>query len=240
MKKFKIILSVLRTILIAIIVVGVGGYLVLIANGYKINSKAKKILQTGMIYLKSDPKQVNVFLNNDLKASKTPVKLENLENGRYDVEVKKDNYQDWQKTLTVENGLVNSEDSIVLFLKNPEETSMSQTELDSFNKNVNSSVSADLEIREMSEIWIKTGNSDGLDKLITRLSKPIKATVYYVDKKHIMFQVENQIRAIDLDGSNNVLLKTLPLNDTAKFYIDSSGAYLLCSQNNVFTKIKIH
>ncbi|MCL5795289.1 MAG: hypothetical protein M1338_02940, partial [Patescibacteria group bacterium] len=79
------ILSILKNVLIAIVIIVVGTYLIIIANGYKINWQAKTLQKTGMIYLKSLPQDVNIFLDGKQVTQKTPARIGNLLPKRYDI-----------------------------------------------------------------------------------------------------------------------------------------------------------
>jgi len=226
--------------MIFLIIVLVGGYLIMIANGYIFNLKAKTLEQTGMIYVKADPKDVNIYLGNELKASKSPARLSELSSGRYDVKVSKNGYHDWGKTIVVEPGFVNAEDSIVLFLSDPISVSVTPDETEAFNKLPNKLLNSDVKIINESEIWITNPESTDQNILVTRLSESIKKAAYYSDKKHILFQVKNEIHIIDIDGSNDVILATLPSEDSVEFFADDSGQFLYYQVKNELKKIKIH
>jgi hypothetical protein len=210
------------------------------ANGYIINLKSKSVLKTGMIYLKTDPRDVQIYLNNEFNSSKSPTKISNLTAGRYDIKISKDKYQDWQKTLTVEEGLVNIEDNVVLFLKDAVNYPVSDDEKNAFNKLPNQLLTSDVKIIDNSEIWVPDPDNAGQEKLVTRLSTPIKSAIYYSDKQHILFQIKNEIHVVDLDGSNNIKLIELPSEDTATFFVDQKGEFLYYSSQGEIKKMKIH
>ena len=239
-KNTKSFIYFLRLPAIFLVIAIVAGYLIFIANGYILNLKSKTIEQTGMIYLKSSPRGVNIYLNNELKGSKTPIKLGELTSGRYDIKVSQDTYQDWQKSLNVEKGFVNAEDSIVLFYKDPIDSLVTEEEKEAFKKLPNKLLNADIKIMELSEIWVPDPENSDKNILVTRLSQPIKKAVYYSDKKHIIFQVGSEIRVIDLDGSNNLKLVALPSEDSIEFHVDDSGQYLFYQVKDELKKIKIH
>lgn len=238
----KIIHSLLGALWILIVICFIGGlssYLIIIANGYQINWSARKIIQQGMIYLISTPKNVSFYINNTLKGGKSPFKLSNLSEGRYDVKISKDGYYDWNKTLSVLPGMVSESENIVLFLKDPEPTSINQDELDSFSKLPSKLLNTSLEIKNNSEIWIIDPDPNQ-NVLITRLSSQIKNVAYYSDKYHILFQIKNEIHMIDLDGSNNIKLLELSSEDSSIFIADDTGKYLYYKDKDDIKKIMIN
>lgn len=239
MKRKNAIYAIIYRTLMVIILLAVGAYILLIANGYKINYRSRSIQKTGMIYLKSDPKDVNIYLDGKLENVKIPAKFSNLLPGRYDVVLKKNSYHDWQKTLYVEQGLVNAETDIILFLNNPQTILASDQEKEAFLKLPNPLLNTGLEIRNSSEIW-QVSAKENSNLLITRLSQPIKKVAYYNDKKHILFQVNNEIHVIDLDGSNNIVLVKLSSDAVSNFFVDDSGETLYFQDGPDIKKAKIN
>ena len=192
-----------------------------------------------MIFLKTDPKVADIYLNNQLKLTKSPARLTDLYQGRYDIRVTKDGYFDWKKTVEVTAGLATENEDIVLFLKNPQQLPVIQEETDSFNKLPSKFLNTDLEIRSEAEIWIKEYKNND-DLLVTRLSIPIKKAAYYSDKKHILFQTKNRISVMDLDGSNIIKLAELNSEDSVEFIVDDSGQFLYYRDKEEIKKLKIH
>ncbi|MFH1582560.1 MAG: PEGA domain-containing protein [bacterium] len=99
---------------------------ILYSQGYRININVtegdKLITQTGGIFIKATPKQAEIYINGKIK-EKTDflfgsVLIENLLPGKYEIEVKKENYQSWKKSLEVKEKEVAEAKSILLF---PEE-----------------------------------------------------------------------------------------------------------------------
>lgn len=90
-------------------------YIVLLASGYKFDNFKKVFVQTGSIYINSNPKDVKIYLNGKLKATKTPFKLGYLIPGNYELKIEKEGFQSWEKNLTVKPSLVTSESEVILF-----------------------------------------------------------------------------------------------------------------------------
>ena len=239
MKTTKDWLYFMRLPVLFILIAVVGTYLILVANGYIFNLQARKIEQTGMIYLKSDPKNVDVYLNGELKATKTPAKLPELLKGRYEVAIKKEGYHEWFKFYLVEKGYVNADDDIILFFENPEIISATEEEMKNFENYPQKLQQTNIEIKNENEIWLKSLNANEEDVLVTRLSDIIKNAVYYSDKKHIIYQVKNEIRAVDLDGTNNINLLNLESDARSDFMVDENGQYLFFTDNGL-KKARIH
>ena len=105
-----------------IIVAFIAGSLLIICytSGYKINWRVGKIEKTGMIYLASQPRDVEVYFDGKLKSLGTPVSFRFLLPGSHYVMIKKQGLVGWEKNLKVEPGMVTKEDNIILFKANPD------------------------------------------------------------------------------------------------------------------------
>lgn len=87
------------------IVIGVLGYFaILLARGYRFNSKTFKFNPNGILVIKSDPTGAQIFINGDLKGA-TDSNI-SLAPDTYDVNIKKDGYLSWYKRLTIEKEIV--------------------------------------------------------------------------------------------------------------------------------------
>jgi len=115
-----------RTILFIICIflfVLVAPVAILYSQGYRIDFEENKISQTGGLYFKILPKQAEVYLGCELE-KKTDfffgsALIENLLPGEYQIEVKKEGYHSWQKTLEIKEKQVAEAKNIVLFPEDP-------------------------------------------------------------------------------------------------------------------------
>lgn len=237
MKKF---IYFLRLPLLFIIIACIATYLILLTNGYKFYKEAQKIEQTGMIFLRYDPKDASAELNKNTYINNSPAKFSELSSGRYDVVISKNGYQSWNKTFNVTSGLVEANEYVVLFLEKPIEMSITENEITAFKKLPNELNKSNIEIRNSSEIWITKTSQNDEDILVTRLSSDIKNIDYYSDKKHIIYQVNKTINVVDIDGSNSVTLVNLEDNNVYNFYVNDTGDFLYYGNDNMVKKVKIH
>ena len=107
---------------------------ILYSQGYRIDfnppADGKIITQTGGFFLKAAPKQVEIYFDGKLK-KKTDfffgsALIENLLPKEYKIEVKKQEYHSWEKTLGLKEKEVTEAKNIVLFPKNPNFTILSK------------------------------------------------------------------------------------------------------------------
>lgn len=217
---------------IFIIIAIVAVYLLLIANGYKINYKTKSLELTGLIYLDSQPNSnLDVFVDDEKKATKTPFKLNNLSPSRYAVKISKSGYQDWNKTFTVEPGKTSSKEKIKLFFREPKQLTITDDEKKSFNDMISTWPPKGLSIKNSSEIWLN-------DSYLTRFSQEILQLTWHPDLDHIIFQLAKQIRIIDLDGSNNIKLVDLDFEKKSDFILVNNNI-LLYRDGDDINKIQV-
>lgn len=119
---FKLLIKAFVYILALLIAI----YLVLLASGYKFDSHRKNFVQTGSIYINSNPKDVKVYIDGQLRAAKTPFKLSYVLPGNYHLAIEKDDFKKWEKNIVVKPGIVSSESEVILFYN--------QARVDSFSK----------------------------------------------------------------------------------------------------------
>jgi len=91
--------------------------------GWRFDWETKRIIQTGMFYVKAWPKNVQVYLDGELK-EKTDVffgsaTIDNLIPQKYSLEIRKDSYHSWAKTLEIKKREVTEMKNIILIPQNP-------------------------------------------------------------------------------------------------------------------------
>lgn len=104
--------------------------LIFYSQGYRIDWGAKKITQTGGLFLKIFPKQVDIYLDSKFR-KKTDfffgsALIENLLPKKYKVLVQKEGFHNWEKVLEIKEKLVTTAENIVLFSQNPNFTILSK------------------------------------------------------------------------------------------------------------------
>ncbi len=97
---------------------------VLYSQGYRFDFDSKKITQTGGLFLRVEPKQVEIYLDGKL-IEKTDfffgsALIENLLPKKYKIEMKKVGFLSWEKTLEIKEKEVTEAKNIVLLPENPQ------------------------------------------------------------------------------------------------------------------------
>ncbi|TSC75503.1 MAG: hypothetical protein G01um101430_345 [Parcubacteria group bacterium Gr01-1014_30] len=118
-KKTRVILIMSLAIIFTVITPLVIGY----SLGYRIDLENKKITQTGGFYFKGWPRNAQIFLDGKLVKRTDPffgaAYIYNLIPKNYDVEIRKDDYHSWKKTLQVVQKQVTDAKNVILLPKNP-------------------------------------------------------------------------------------------------------------------------
>ena len=122
----KIMLKKTRTILFSvclILFICLAPTIVLYSQGYRIDFTSKKLTQTGGLFLKIEPKQTEIFIDDKLK-KKTDfffgsALIENLLPKKYKIQIKKDGYYSWQKDLEIKEKEVTEVKNIILIPESP-------------------------------------------------------------------------------------------------------------------------
>lgn len=107
------ILLIAGYILIGIAIVISTIVLVYQANGFGVNGKGQ-VVQNGLVFLSSQPNPANIYLNGKLAEQQTNSRL-SIPAGRYDVQLKRDGYRAWQRSVSVQGGDVQNFDYPFLF-----------------------------------------------------------------------------------------------------------------------------
>lgn len=99
----KIILMVGYVLVGAAILIGTI-VLVYQAYGFSFNRNGT-VIQNGLFFFSSQPHPANIYVNGKLKSVRTNTRL-SLPAGVYHVELQRDGYRDWQRTISLEGGSV--------------------------------------------------------------------------------------------------------------------------------------
>ncbi len=108
----RIVYRVFAVIVFGVILAGIIAY----ARGYRFSLETKSLTPTGILALSANPKPAKVYINGELKGV-TDLNL-TLPPGTYDIDIKKEGYTDYKKSLTLKGEIVTSLNAL-LFPKNP-------------------------------------------------------------------------------------------------------------------------
>jgi len=230
-RKNTIIKTIIFQVTTAIIIALISLFLIYYVQGYRVDWKNMSLIQTGVMVLFTDPAPDRIVINgeeqevdNELALSLTP--------GHYDVEISKEGFSTWQRSLNVGSEIVASEKDIILFRTNPETTTLlEQKNIDLINAPDTTLVEfAPQELHSNGhEIWVNSN-------LVTRFSKDATNVKWYPDMAHIMYQMDDEIRIIEATGYNDTLLVKLSSDSLSRFAIGGKGKELYFTDNDLYFK----
>ncbi|MEK7096459.1 MAG: PEGA domain-containing protein [Patescibacteria group bacterium] len=195
----------------------IGISIIFYAHGYKFNFKNFKIIKTGIIYVSSEQREANLYVNGVLVAPKLPFAYGCLP-GFYNLEIKKDGYQSWKSRIQVTAEKVSSFDYIVLFKNNISKEQTSDAGV------INQLISPNDELfRSNNTIYYNDYEIWEGQNLVARFSKPINRAIWFSDNYHIIYQQGDEIRVIEKTGTNDTFLIRLENNAITNFDISSNG-----------------
>jgi len=195
-----------------------GFFIVTYAAGYTIDFKNRQVSKTGLINLTVRTPDTMVYLNKKFVGNGNMV-LRSLEPGDFTVEIKKDGFHDWSKTINLHEQEAVSLSNIVLFLKDPI--------IEQYDPKLTEKTLSDM--ANFDAITVSGGEIFQNNYFLTRLSTDVYGASWYPDRKQIIFSSDGFLRVIDLDGSNMVEL----FKKDSRSYVTfaSSGKYVIFENN---------
>ena len=202
------------------------------SQGYRFDFEAKKIVQTGGLYLKVAPRSAQVYLNGTLKGTTSlftnSVLIENLLPKTYSVEIKKDGYYSWQKTLTVEERRVTEAKNITLIPQNINFTTTSSP-LPKITGNATSSDGQKVIEADDHEIWISFPKEEK-KIFLTRFSEII-GKIFWLNDYYLIFNVGDKLKVAEIDDRDRLnVVDIAEFKNPEMFWDFSSGKLYVLSE----------
>lgn len=200
----------------------------LVTAGYQFDWQTKRLTRTGFLFLSGEPRVAQVTVNGQVVANRLPLRLTSILPGEYDVLVEKDGYTAWRKRFHIEPGEARSESDILLFLAKPEVAEATDPELIEKVK-ANTDPSPLINGRE-----IRFNN-----RLVTRVSGELLYAALAPNRRHVFFQVGREIRVIEIDGTNELLLFTLDGTNASQLVVLADANELALLDGPVVKRLRI-
>ena len=102
------------------------------ALSYRFNPRTFKFAKTGLIALKTQPQGADIYLDGKLLNEKTPVTINELLPGRYNIRLELERHYPWVGEVSVETGKVTRLEKIILFPLRPNITQLNIEKISSF------------------------------------------------------------------------------------------------------------
>lgn len=100
--------------------------LVAIGRGYSYDFENRRFVLNGLLILASEPNNADVFINGEFEKRRTPYRT-TLEEGKYNVELKREGFRTWRKTLDIIASEVTYAQYVILFPERMETKRLLQT-----------------------------------------------------------------------------------------------------------------
>ncbi len=213
-KRIKLILTISGAITFLLL----ASAMVLYSRGYRFDFAQKKLVETGAIFVYTEPRQAQVLINGKREKRTSLVfgsaLIENLLPRTYRVTVQKPGYKDWEKNLEVREGAATSAKNIILvpelefklLEKNIKEIWVGPgAELVFFQKQ-----SLENESWELSVLNPENENITTLAKDITA-ALDLEKIVWIMNEKKILLKTEEEAYFLPLDKTVEELEDILPL-----------------------------
>ena len=223
--------SLIGRIALVVMFVVAATMVILSAAGYRLELTNKEFVQTAMIAVKALPRNANLTINGQIYEPDNLWRINNLNPGRYDIEVSKPTYNSWEKTVTIEAGQNALYEDVILFLTKPTESPVdSNTEKSRLVTDLNNQKPATELVHNKNEIYFDSN-------LVTRYSSEIFNAQVYSDNAHVTFISGDKFHVIDLDGSNDNVL--FDLKNDSKYILLNGGQNVLCLEGDKLRMMKI-
>ncbi len=189
------------------------------ALGYRVNWTAGTLEQTGLLELSTSQVGLNpdVYLNGVKQATSLPISFRWLFAGQYDVEIKKDGYQTWQKQISVSTNERVNYPSIFLLYVTPKESPVPDIRIDEIEGRTYDN--GGIEVRSGNELWVN-------NIFITRTSEDILNPEYYQDESHVVYQVGDRLVLRDLTSNISEDVITFNQKTSVPYVFQDNGRVL--------------
>lgn len=186
-----------------IILTGLASFILLLeANGYAVNFQTLAVTKVGLLVVSAQPATATVTVDNVTIKQQQTQWITKLPAGTYTVSASTPGYQTWRNPVQIESGMSRAYPSVWLFLATPIVTDVRPaTARELFAPLVDETLKVD-----GTEIW---HTMRGQSKLITRYFEPVQSAVM-VGSEHVAVQIGSTIHILDMDGTNDQVLMTLP------------------------------
>lgn len=223
----------LLTVLYLVSFILLGSAALLWALGYRVNSVTGALEQTALIQLDSreDALAPDVFINGVKQDGSLPFRKMWLSPGWYDIDVKKEGYQDWQTSVHLapnERAVIGD---IVLVYTEPKEVANPGLRLDELT--TRSHDTSTIEIRNSNELWVD-------DKLLNRTSADIVQAEWYNDHRHIIFQAGTELLLENVGRHTSAHIITLTSEKPATYAFRDGGRLLVFADGDTIRAVELY
>ena len=204
-----------------------GSWIISSASGYRFNTQSGRFQKTSFLKIRTEPREATVLLQGKQVAVKTPWEAKRLFPGNYEIKIEKPGYHSFTKNVTIEPSQALILDHIVLFKE-------------ALGEKASAEEATILEkTGPPSDLYFQGGEIFSAEQLITRRSRDVVAAAWYPNKNYVVYQIDSEIRVVELDGSNDLKLVDLETKKPTKFSVSSSGELLFYQDGGITKKLAL-
>lgn len=215
--------------------------IVLYSQGYRFDFETKKIVQTGGLYFKVAPRSAQIYLNGKLKNTTSILNssslVENLMPKTYAVEISKEGYHSWKKTLTVKEKQVTDAKNITLIPQNIN-FATTNSPLPEIIISATSSDSQKVIEYDEHEVLIKFTKEE--EKIfLTRFSETI-GKIFWFNDYYLIFNAGDKLKIAEIDDRDRLNIIDIAQFKAPEIFWDSvdNKLYVL-SENSLYVSEKL-
>ncbi len=211
------------------------------SQGYRFDFETKKIVQTGGLYFKVAQRSAQVYLNDKLKDTTSLFTnsslIENLLPKTYYIEIKKDGYYPWQKTLEVKERRVTEAKNITLIPQNINFATTSSP-LPKITVSATSSDGQKVIEFDKHEIWISFPKEEK-KIFLNRFSETI-GKVFWFNDDYLIFNVGDKLKIAEIDDRDRLNIIDIAQFKTPEIFWDNlNGKLYVLSENVLYVSEKL-
>lgn len=229
---------------------------VLYGRGYKYNPNTNTIESTGILYIKTYPRDVNIWIDDQLYASHTPWQKNRLLPGEYTLNIEANDYFNWEKRINITAGQSTMIEDVVLFKREMMIALRKFDLLDHISMSNNNQVLLVTENNENKLLVLNqtfenfndiyTFTTDDTIELIS-LSPNDKKLIYKNQNSYWLINLEYPAEHYRLSGLNNIYWQDFKWhqndddiiysridNSISQIILDKDGAKIETQINNIY------
>ncbi len=194
-------------------------------SGYRFDLYQKAVRTTGSIFITTEPEDAEVFLNNDLIDTKTPLRLNHLTPNFYSIRIEKEHFQNYHKKLEVREKETTFLENIILWPESPERKNFISGEIKNFSIDPQERFILFQDTTAIKRYRITNGETTTILPLGNNTSTDAEIE-WSEDGLRALINIDNQYLVYTVDGgiiNISQQLKSLPKISKVKFGINASN-----------------
>lgn len=218
-------------------------YTILYSLGYRVDFQNFKIVETGGIYIKAQPQNINVSVDYKIETKTSlfsnSVFIQNLTPKSYQILLRKDGYYDYLKSMEIKEREVTKLENVILF-KNKIGFDLLLADADYFSisKDNNTLLSAKVEKDKITIIILNLQNSDKKELSLPIKNSVVKNVVWSFDPSVAIVQTSNDYFIADFSKLNPTVADFLKNAEEISFNPQNSQEIFYIKNKNIYSNLK--